>query len=164
MRTLGIFLLLGTPAALLAQATVEYGLGAAAAGTTGAANKSAGKGIAGIMSNLGKTLDSATKAQPAATAAAPATAPAAKAPAAAPAPPKPAVAYEDPGKITVGLQSTELLQRFGEPAMKITSGDGRESLTYETKERTWEIEVRDGKVASVESKLREKQSALVILQ
>ena len=160
MRTLGIFLLLGTPAALLAQATVEYGLGAAAAGTTGAANKSAGKGIAGIMSNLGKTLDSATKAQPAATAAAPA----AKAPAAAPAPPKPAVAYEDPGKITVGLQSTELLQRFGEPAMKITSGDGRESLTYETKERTWEIEVRDGKVASVESKLREKQSALVILQ
>jgi hypothetical protein len=150
------------PAALPGQAMVEYGLGAAAAGTAGAANQSAGKGIAGIMSNLGKVLDSATKAQPAAAATAPA--PAAKAPAAAPAPPKPAVTYEDPGKITAGLDSAELLQRFGEPAMKVTSGGGRESLTYETKERRWQIEVRDGKVESVESKRRAKQSAVVILQ
>lgn len=153
-------MILGSPGALLGQAMVEYGLGAAAAGTAGASNKAAGKGIAGIMSNLGKTLDSANKAQPAAATATPA--PAAKAPAVALVPPKPAVTYEDPALIAVGLERAELLQRFGEPAMKITSAGG-ESLTYETKDRRWEVEVRDGKVASVESKLRAKQSAVVVV-
>ena len=44
------------------QAMVEYGLGIAAAGTAGAPGHAAGKGIAGIFSNLQKTLNATTEA------------------------------------------------------------------------------------------------------
>jgi hypothetical protein len=55
----------------------------------------------------------------------------------------------------------ELLSRFGEPAMKVTSGASSESLTYENKERSVDVEMRGGKVYSLKVKNRYRQSAVV---
>jgi hypothetical protein len=184
MRMLRILLLAGIPAAAWGQAIVEYGLGVAAAGTAGA-GANAGRGLGGIFSNLTKTLNSATQAktgaaasttQPAQAAAAkakagtaqPAVSPAATPPATLPATPpaapvEPAVIYEDPAAIKTGMDQAELLTRFGEPAVKITSGPG-ESLTYEAKDRSVEVEIRAGKVYSVQIKNKARQSAVVVLQ
>ena len=182
MRMLRVLILAGISSALWGQAMVEYGLGIAAAGTAGAPGQAAGKGLTGIFANLQKTLNATTEAATAATTgSAPATAavPAKRtaavrssrrAPTVAPAaqqpaePPKPAVVYEDPVGITAGMERSEVLSRFGEPAMKITSAGGRESMTYRTKERTVEVELRDGKVASVQNKAKPRQTAVVILQ
>ena len=184
MRMLRFVLLAGISSAVWGQAMVEYGLGVAAAGAAGAPGKAASRGIAGIFSNLQKTLSTTTEAatapapspaaQPAQTAAPAKRSAAARQPQksaiASPAaktepaePPKPAVVYEDPAGITAGLDRAELLARFGEPAMKITTSGG-ESMTYQAKERTYEVEVRGGKVASVQGKSRPKQSAVVILR
>src|SRR5437764_9613755 len=138
MRTLRILLLAGLPVAAWSQAVVEYGLGAAAAATAGA-GAGANRGIAGTFSNLAKTLNTATGAKPAAaTTAQPAQAGAAKSKAgtaqpavpAAAQPAKQAIIYEDPAGIEKGMDQPELLRRFGEPAMKVTSAAG-ESLTYD---------------------------------
>jgi hypothetical protein len=187
MRMLRLVLLAGIAPVVWGQAMVEYGLGVAAAGTAGAPGKAASRGIAGVFSNLQKTLNATSDA---ATAPAPSqAAPAATAPAAGqpkrsvavrprqsaavtpapqtsadpPAPPKPAVVYEDPAGITAGMERAELLARFGDPAVKITAA-GRESMTYPSKERTYEVEMRQGKVFSVQSKNKLKQTAVVILQ
>ena len=184
MRMLRFVLLAGISSTVWGQAMVEYGLGIAAAGTAGAPGQAASRGLTGIFSNLQKTLNTTTEAATApapspATQSAPAAAPAKrnaavrprqKSATASPAantepaePPKPAVVYEDPAGITAGLERAELLSRFGEPAMKITTSGG-ESMTYRAKERTYEVEVRGGKVASVQSKSKPKQSAVVILR
>ena len=187
MRMLRFVMLAGIVPGLWAQAMVEYGLGIAAAGTVGAPGQAASRGIAGVFSNLQKTLNSTTGAAASASAsgatAAPAAAPRRHAaavrpsqsaaaaaepaqaePALPPQPPKPAVVYEDPGNITNGMERSELLSRFGEPAMRITTSGSRESMTYQTKDRSIEVEVREGKVVSVQSKARPKQSAVVILR
>ena len=176
MRTLLGLLLIAAPA--WSQALVEYGLGAAAAGTAGGA-ASASRGIAGVFSNLANTLNSTTgqATTAASTTSAPAKSTAAKAqtatvrPAAQvkviappPAPEKPAVVYEDPVGIKVGMDQTELISRFGEPTFKITGGSSGSSLTYETKERVVEVVTRDGKVYSVQAKSRARQAAVVLLQ
>jgi hypothetical protein len=169
MRTLRILLLAGIPAAAWSQAVVEYGLGAAAAGTAGAGNK-AGRGIGGVFSNLGKTLNSATGSQAGAAAATTgstqttAAKAQAKAATAKAAPTKPAVVYEDPAGIETGIEQAELLTRFGEPAMKVTSGAASESLLYESKDRSVDVEMRSGKVYSVHIKNKARQSAVVSLQ
>ena len=169
MRTLRILLLAGIPMAAWGQAVVEYGLGAAAAGTAGAGNK-AGRGIGEVFSNLGKTLNSATGSQ-AGTAAATSgstqsttakTQAKTETPKAAPT--KPAVVYEDPSGIETGMEQAEVLSRFGEPAMKVASGAARESLLYESKDRSVDVEMRSGKVYSVHIKNKARQSAVVSLQ
>jgi hypothetical protein len=181
MRLLRFVLLGGVSATMWGQAMVEYGLGIAAAGTAGAPGQAASRGIAGIFSNLQKTLNSTAESAkaPAAGAPAPAAAPkrtagvrppqtAAVTPPQANAqpaePPKPAVVHEDPAGITVGLDRAELLSRFGEPAMKITAAAGRESMTYQAKDGNIEVEMRDGKVAAVQSKAKPKHTAIVVLQ
>jgi hypothetical protein len=176
-------LLGGISATMWGQAMVEYGLGIAAAGTAGAPGQAASRGIAGIFSNLQKTLNSTAEAAKAPAAGAPAPAPAVQPkrtagvrpgqsaamapPTANPEPaeaPKPTVVYEDPAAITVGLERAELLSRFGEPAMKITASAGRESMTYQTKDGNIEVEVRNGKVTAVQGKAKPKQTAVVVLQ
>jgi len=161
MRKLRILLLLGMPAALSGQAMVEYGLGLAASGTAGAPGQTAGRSIAGIMSNLTQTLNSANHA-PAAAAAAVAAVPA-KPAAVATEPPKPAVTYADPSGITAGMDRAEMIKRFGPSAMQILSSGGRESFTYEFKDRTVDVEVLNGKVASARTKSKAKQSAVVVI-
>ncbi len=175
MRMLLGLLLIAAPAAW-SQAMVEYGLGAAAAGTAGGAS-AASRGIAGVFSNLANTLNSTTgqattaasattapakaaTAKPKAAATQPATTPSA----AAPAPEKPAVAYEDAAGIKVGMEEAEMISRFGEPTMRVTSGNSGASLSYENKERVVDVETRGGKVYSVRVKNRTRQAAVVMLQ
>ena len=164
MRKLRILLLLGMPPALSGQAMVEYGLGLAASGTAAAPGQTVGRSIAGIMSNLTQTLNSANHA-PAAAAAAVAAVPAKPAAVAAvPAePPKPAVTYADPSGITAGMDRAEMIKRFGPSAIEILSSGGRESFTYEFKDRTVDVEVLNGKVASVKTNRKAKQSAVVVV-
>lgn len=172
MRIGSVLLLAALPAAVWAQATVEYGLGVAATGTAGAHAQTTGKSIGGIFLNLTKTLNSVNDAQEKANHGSPSAAPLPRKSAAAEAvvvqqpaepAPKPAVTYEDPAGIQKGMDRAELVRRFGEPAMQITSGAGQ-SLTYEGNQRRYEIEMRDGTVASVESKARPKQAAAIVLR
>jgi hypothetical protein len=173
---LRFWLLAAIPAACWGQTMVEYGLGVAAAGTAGA-GAAGSRGIAGIFSNLTKTLNSATEGGAAAATAQPAKAATAKVAnaagaaqpvvteAAAPAPPpKPVVVYEDPAGIKTGMEQAELLKRFGEPTAKITTGSDAESLTYYAKDRVIEVEMRAGKVYSVQPKSKPRQAGVVLLQ
>jgi hypothetical protein len=179
MTILRFVLLGGISATMWGQAMVDYGLGVAAAGAAAAPGQAAGRALGGIFLNLQKTLNSTSEAaMTPSSAAAPAPAQTRRGartaqPGAAvrrqansePAePPQPAVVYEDPGGITVGMERAELLSRVGEPAMKITAAAGRESMTYQVKDRSIELELRDGKVASVQSKTRSRQPAVGILQ
>ena len=149
----------------------------------GAPGQRAGSNIGGIFSNLTRTLNAAKEvqparvgggSQPASQGASPSgikppaagTPPADSATAAPPepaAPPKPAIVYEDAAGIRPGMERAELVRRFGDPAMQITTGPGCESLTYTAKSGPVEVELRDGKVATVRTKEKPKQSAVVRL-
>jgi hypothetical protein len=180
MRKLRILLLAGIPIAAWSQTMVEYGLGVAATGTAGAAAGGAGgSAIAGVFANLTRTLNStnnqaaanASTTQPAkagaakvktATASSAATAETTTAPA--PATPKPVVVYEDPAGIKTGMEQAELLSRFGEPMMKVTTGQDAASLTYDAKDRVYDVEIRDDKVYSVQPKGKPRQASVMVLQ
>ena len=137
-----------------AQALVEYGLAAAAAGNAGASSKGAASGIAGALSNLGKAMDAAQSAAVAGSGAMVAAAPVGV---------KPAVVYEDPSEISPKLARADLLRRFGAPSMCITVGPGHETLSYESKDGAYEVDVREGVVAGVKAKRKPKESAVVRL-
>jgi hypothetical protein len=77
---------------------------------------------------------------------------------------KPAVVYEDPAGIKIGLDQAELISRFGEPTMRVTTGSDGASLTYDVKERIYEVEVRMGKVYSVQAKSKPRQAVVMMLQ
>jgi YD repeat-containing protein len=161
MRAIRFFVLAAFPAAAWSQAVVEYGLGVAASGTAGAGARAASRGIAGALSNLTKSLnESGDRAQ----------APQSNtsvtiAPAKLDTPPaKSATVYEDPAGIKAGMEQAELLKRFGEPVMKVTAGANGESLTYTAKDRIVEVEMRGGKVWTVQTKSQPRQSAVVLLQ
>ncbi len=162
MRPLKILLLASIPATLWSQAVVEYGLGAAAAGTAGAAAGRSASGIAGAFANLTKALGGGDSPRAAAASNTPKAATTAAPKPAAPA--KPAVVYEDAAGIKPGMERSELLSRFGEPAMKITAGADAESLVYAAKDGTVEVEMRGGKVESVHAKPKARQAAVVVLQ
>ena len=173
---LRVVLVAGISATAWSQTLVEYGLGVAAAGTAGAGGAGS-HGIAGVFSNLTKTLNSTAEAGTAAATTQPAKAATAKGKTAAaaaqpavtevaapPAPPKPVVVYEDPAGIKTGMEQAELLKRFGEPMAKITTGSNAESLTYDAKDRVIEVEMRAGKVYSVQPKSKPRQASVVLLQ
>jgi hypothetical protein len=123
------------------QAAVEAGLGAARAVTSTAPAKGIGKSMSGISGALDKAFKpgqqpsnesplSATKAPlPSATKA-------------------PAPVWEDADGIETGLSYQDLVRRFGPPIMSITNNVDR-SLTYRGKEGMFQLEVRDGVVASI---------------
>jgi hypothetical protein len=134
--------LTASPAA--GQAAVEYGLGAARAGTTAAPAKGIGKSMSGLADKLNQTLKTEqrdSQGSPARTTVR-YSSPAKVSPA-------PAQNWEDPDGIQKGLDYAELVRRFGPPAMAIT-GDTGTSLTYSGKAGTFLLEVREGKVASIE--------------
>ena len=148
------------PELLPAQAFVEYGLATAGSGVAGAPGQRANRAISGVFSSLTKTLDAAKEGAaavpPPAQPSGPATASVAPKRAA------PAVTYEDPAGIREGMEQAELLRRFGPPAMQITTGAGQESLTYAARDRSVEVEIRNGKVASVATKTKPKQQSAVV--
>lgn len=141
------------PVPAAAQAALEYGLGTAITGA-GRGARATGNAIDSINRKLARSLESATPTAPAKPAtnartkkSARASASTAKAAAPAP-PPPPAVVYEDPAGIREGMEYGEVVRRFG-PTTMITSGPGKQLLIYTTKDRTFEVQVDDGKVASI---------------
>ena len=154
---------------------VEYGLGAAAAGTAGA-----GARVQRDRRNLSNSdQDAQLDAEPGG-AAASTTLPAkdgggegenraahARAtPAAAPppAPAKPAVVYEDPAGIKEGMEQAELIEPVRRADDEGHQRRRGESLTYDAKDASVEVEMRDGKVYSVQTKSKPRQAAVVLLQ
>ena len=132
-----------------AQAMVENAMGAARAATTAAP----AKGIAGALNNMEKTLnkslngtsESAPAARPKAAGRS-----AAVATVAPPvAPPPPAVHYEDPEKIGNGMAYGDVVKRFGPAELEIITGMNTKSLSYRGHAAVFQIEVVDGKVASI---------------
>ena len=123
-----------TAASLYAQAAVEYGLGASRAATSAAPAAGVGKAVAGALTNLDKTIKSAAKTSSETIVLPRETKPAA-----------PAKKYEDIAKAEVGLDYSELLDRFGPPAMQITGEDGIRKLTY----GATKVQIKDGKVLAI---------------
>jgi len=64
--------------------------------------------------------------------------------------------YEDPAAIKAGMSSAELLTRFGEPSMKVSSSSAEQTLYYARKDGRGQIAVRivDGQVISPEAGVR----------
>ena len=149
-----LWLAMAGPAA--GQAAAEAGLGAAGASTATAPSRGIGKSMSGLSDALQKALHPGEAAAeerpvPAATAKAHAKTTATGTPASAsPATPPavPAPTWEDAAGIEKGLAYEELVRRFGPPAMAITNGTER-SLTYKGKDGMFQVEVRDGAVATV---------------
>lgn len=141
----------------MGQATVEYGLGAGRAATTAAPGKSIGKAMSGLAGSLEKAVKAGQQGSDAQATRAAAAKPAAKGSSStdktpSPAintPPPPAPNWEDPNGISIGLSYAELVRRFGPPALEITGAAGI-SLTYSGKDGTFQLEVQDRKVTSIE--------------
>jgi hypothetical protein len=127
------------------QAAVEAGLGAARAATTTAPAKGIGKSMSGLANSLDKAIQAGQKGSdaPASVTAVRVSSPSGKKPSPA------ASNWEDPSGIQTGLSYAELVRRFGPPSMEITGETGT-SLIYSGKAGTFQLEVRDDKVASVE--------------
>jgi len=136
--------------AALGQSAVEYAAGAARAATTTAPAKGIGKAISGLAGGLDKAVKGEQQASEALSPGVAATKKAvATPPASAHVTAPPESAWEDPVGIQPGLSYTELLRRFGPPAMDITDGVGK-SLTYLGKKTVFQLEVQDGKVTAIE--------------
>lgn len=124
-----------------AQTAVEAGLGASRAATSTAPAKGLGKAMSGLAGSLDKIMKAGKQETESSSTGAHAV------PSRSAIPP-PATNWEDPGGIEVGLSYADLVRRFGPGAMEITDGTGK-SLTYPAKGGAFQVEVRDGKVASV---------------
>jgi len=146
-------LLLALPGIAYAQAATEAGLGAARAATTTAP---VGKSIADALNNMTRALEKAistdTKhaestltAAPAQKAAKPQVTSAVKVEPK----PKPEVTYEDPAGIRKDMDAAEVLERFGPPALTLTTGPGEEVFSYTRKDTALDVTMRNGKVAVV---------------
>lgn len=139
-------LALAGPAA--GQAGVEAGLGAARAVTTTAPAAGIGKSLSGLAGALDKALKPGQQPANEQSVAAVPPKPAAKAPTSATVPPAPQPTWEDAGGIEMGLAYEDLVRRFGPPTMSISNATER-SLTYRGKDGMFQLEVRDGVVASI---------------
>jgi hypothetical protein len=137
---------------LSAQTMVEAGLGAARATTSTAPAAGLGKSMAGMLSNLDKTLKAADKAASSETIILPKETPAA-----------PAKTYEPIKNAETGLAYEELIERFGPPSLEIAAGPGVKKLTYSGKEGTTRIEVKDGKVSTIDTVKPQQQSVVLTL-
>jgi hypothetical protein len=153
-------LFLALPALAAAQATVEYGLGAGRAATTAAPARAAGSAIGGAFGNLTRTLQNSGDAKPAVEHVTAAPSPAAPKAAASQDPAQPPSAngtaamppvanWEDPSGIRETMEYAEILQRFGPPTLKLTTGPGEEALNYVRKDVAVDVTLRDGKAITV---------------
>jgi uncharacterized protein (DUF3084 family) len=151
---LAALLLAGRPGWLAGQAIVEHSAISGGVATVAGSAKSAASAISGTLKNLDGTLDSAAKKRHDATA--PARSSVARTRTVA-GPSTPATVYEDAAGIKAGISYAELLRRFGEPSMQISSGAGAQTLYYSQKDGSGQMQVRvsGGQVASVDSKVSE---------
>ena len=164
--------LLALPACLAAQSVAEYSLGMSTAlGTAGAASR-LGNAAAdrlrkqgeGVVKTSPKNLPRAastsapgsTPSQTVSASSAPTPRPAGAEDTVTATPPLtpvpqsvPAVTYEDPAGIKEGMDSSEVLRRFGPPSMKLASTAGEETLCYSRQASSLDVIVRNGKVDSV---------------
>jgi hypothetical protein len=141
--------------ALWGQAAAEAAAGAARATSAVPAAGKTGKSISDAFSKIGRALTDSTDSAAGGTVSAPpkAAAPQSKAaaanavPAKAAAKPtaKPDVSYEDPSGIRTGMEPGEVLRRFGPPDLRITSGEGEQTLCYPGVD----VVLSNGRVAAV---------------
>ena len=150
------------------QTAVEHSV--ITAGSSAAGAKGVGSSIGGVFKKLNEKLDTTAKSGKAekkvAIAArakdpAPNSAPAAV-PLMAPPQPVPAPKFTDPSDITEGLARADLIERFGEPLLRVMEASGSqpvERMWYQaTKYRQIEVRLIDGKVASVHPPPVKKQN------
>ncbi len=153
--------------ALAAQAVVEYGLGAARAGTTTAPIRGLAKGIGDAVGNLEKSMDKTTivdtgaPASPARRTGSDKVTPGKSASARTAPQSVPLPSYEDPKGIETGMASAELVKRFGPPSLAVSEAGGVHTCTYRGKEGVYELDVKDGKVARI-TVLRVAQAAVTL--
>ena len=143
---LGFLILLGS---LHGQAMVEAGLAVSQTAGTAAAAKGVGTALGGLMGGKEKLLQTMQQqvGKAEGTSAVTLVPPEKMA-----TPKDDGRTYEDPKLIQPGLAYDELVQRFGPPAMEMTTAPGRKSLMYAGKDgATTSIEVQDGKVAAPEA-------------
>ena len=62
---------------------------------------------------------------------------------------EPEVTYEDPAGIRKDMGAAEVLERFGPPALTLTTGPGEEVFSYTRKDTALDVTMRNGKVAVV---------------
>jgi hypothetical protein len=146
--------LLMLPLLAAAQASVEYaGAAGRAAGAAAGVGQKTGKAIGGALQKLGDAVEGTTTKQqsaPATTAptARKTSAPPGKAPGKAVAPaPKPS--YEDPSGIQEGMEVATVLQRFGPPELRFTSGHEAETFSYMRGDLSVDVKFSNGKVAAI---------------
>lgn len=159
LRTNPVWLALLFLGPLHGQAAVEAALGAGRAATTTAPAQGLGKALGGLLGGLDKTLKPG---QPSITAV---TVPPEKMAA----PNADSRTYEGPKLVQPGMAYDELLQRFGPPAMEITTAPGRKSLMFAGNDgATVRIELQDGKVLAAESPKTKpadsQQPAVIVLK
>jgi hypothetical protein len=142
-----------------AQASVEYGMGAAAASGSAGALKGLGDTVSGALGNSEKTIATPTttvivpadpKRVVPATKTKPGSRSASKAAAKPAAPPAPKPIYEDARQIEVGMKYDEMIRRFGPPAMAITNGPDSKTFSYMSKGGPVQVEYSEDKVTSAQ--------------
>jgi len=143
-------LLAGFQAALFGQATVEGAVAAGSAAITTAPSANIGKNINGLAGAVNGALKGANGADAGSSGTTtrqtirPTTTKGTKL--AAPAPDR---KLGDPADIETGMTNEEVMRRFGPPNLRITEDDAI-SLLYTSKSGRVKVQMRDGKVASVE--------------
>ena len=124
-----------------AQAMVENALGAGRAATTAAPMK----GIGGALNNLEKTLNkSLNSSEPA-----PATSTVETVRVTPPVVTMAVIHYDEPKLIETGMVYPDLLKRFGPATLAITTGLTTKTLSYLSREGTFQVELIDEKVTSI---------------
>lgn len=141
------------PFAAHGQAVAEYGIAAAGLSTGAVAAKGLKAGAAGALTKLEKASDPkgvVSSGAPAAgnartrspkTTATPTKAAAELAPVE-----PPAANYEDASGIKAGIEYSEVIRRFGPPALEITAGPSSKILSYHGKNGPVQVELSEGKV------------------
>lgn len=166
-------LLVVLPGLVAAQAAVEYATGAGRAATTATPARKTGTAIVGFFGNLPRALQSSDKSKPAAQRVIVPSKPVARRaiapqsrgpqkpvkslnltfkphPVSGPMEAKAEPSLEDPSGIREAMEYGEILQRFGPPSLKLTTGPGEETLSYARKNLVVNAMLRDGKVATVQ--------------
>ena len=139
------------PACVFAQAGVEYAVGAGAA--SGAAAGTAAP-LKGTFNGAIRTLDKALKSNSGAVdQTAPPALPIKKVRVRTPSPRTAgevtAAKHEDPFQIETGMEYGEMIRRFGPPSIQFTGEAAAKTAVYLQKGSPIQIEIRDGKVASI---------------
>jgi hypothetical protein len=133
--------------ALPAQTLIEHSLGTARAAGAAAGMQKVGKVAASLADKTAKTLDTAAKSTSTVI-----TVPKSKA-----APPVKLSPPPDPAAVKIGMESQEVVAKFGPPAMKLSSEED-ETWFYGSGPDAVTLTLREGKVAAVSGPARAKDA------